>query len=229
MGAPRALQPGSPPWLGPFAAEGSLVRLGEAIVARAGEVCGCDEAGLIIVGRPRAFESVASSSTAIGSAERAQLAGGMGPCVAALTGEDISVPDTSDEQRWPKWAQAVIGLGIASVHCLRLVAGAEETSGMTLGVLALYSRSSIYWAGDADILARHVCVALGALREEEGLRAAVSSRTVIGQAEGILMERYGLGEDQAFAVLRRYSQNANVKLVDVATRVVATRRLPESA
>jgi len=55
------------------------------------------------------------------------------------------------------------------------------------------------------------------------LRVAVASRTVIGQAQGVLMERYGLGPDEAFAVLRRYSQDRNIKLVDIAREIVERR------
>ena len=41
------------------------------------------------------------------------------------------------------------------------------------------------------------------------------------------MERYNLQADQAFAVLRRYSQDYNIKLHDVARELIHTRELPE--
>jgi AmiR/NasT family two-component response regulator len=55
---------------------------------------------------------------------------------------------------------------------------------------------------------------------------AITNRTVIGRAEGILMERFGLTPDQAFAVLRRVSQRRNVKLNQVAEELVRTRVTP---
>ena len=58
------------------------------------------------------------------------------------------------------------------------------------------------------------------------LAQAVEARTLIGQAQGLLMERFAIDADQAFAVLRRYSQNNNVKLRIVADVLVTTRRLP---
>ena len=64
------------------------------------------------------------------------------------------------------------------------------------------------------------------LRTEQGLQEALSSRTLIGQAEGILMERFGIDGERAFEVLRRYSQDFNVKLRDVAAQTVSSRRLP---
>ena len=59
------------------------------------------------------------------------------------------------------------------------------------------------------------------------LELAIANRTVIGQAEGILMERFGIPADQAFAVLRRVSQHRNVKLNRVAEELVRTRETPE--
>jgi AmiR/NasT family two-component response regulator len=68
--------------------------------------------------------------------------------------------------------------------------------------------------------------ALAARREIDQLRIALDSRTRIGQAKGILMERYGVDEDHAFAILRRISQSQNRRLQAIADEVVRTRRLP---
>ncbi len=54
----------------------------------------------------------------------------------------------------------------------------------------------------------------------------MAGRTVIGQAQGILMERFAVDADQAFAYLRRVSQDTNRKLVDLAQDLVANRCLP---
>lgn len=115
----------------------------------------------------------------------------------------------------------------AAELCLRLNSGERQ-----LGTLTLYTDQATGFASAtrqrAVILAQHVSVALAALHEEEHLRVSISTRTVIGQAQGILMERYGISDDKAFAVLRRYSQVTNVKLLTVAENVIATRGLPES-
>jgi AmiR/NasT family two-component response regulator len=63
-------------------------------------------------------------------------------------------------------------------------------------------------------------------REIEQLRRAVESRTVIGRAEGILMERFGIDADQALTFLRRASSHTNRKLVAIATEMAVTRELP---
>jgi AmiR/NasT family two-component response regulator len=70
-------------------------------------------------------------------------------------------------------------------------------------------------------------VALAASQNVANLEMAIASRTVIGQAEGILMERFGIAADQAFAALRRVSQHRNVKLNQVAEELVRTRQTPE--
>ena len=95
---------------------------------------------------------------------------------------------------------------------------------------------NLYWATPrvittdevsfAHLMTRHAALALDASLTVEGLNIALDGRKRIGQAQGILMERHGLDEDQAFAVLKRYSQDNNIKLRDLAEPLVTTRRLP---
>ena len=100
----------------------------------------------------------------------------------------------------------------------------------TLGAMNLYSlRPDAFDADDisnGEALAAHVGVALAASQNVENLELAITNRTAIGRAEGILMERFGIPPDQAFAVLRRVSQSRNVKLNRVAADLVRTRRRP---
>jgi AmiR/NasT family two-component response regulator len=58
------------------------------------------------------------------------------------------------------------------------------------------------------------------------LQAALETRHTIGLAQGLLMGRYGLTEDQAFAYLARISQDRNVKLRELARRLVAGDLVP---
>jgi AmiR/NasT family two-component response regulator len=76
------------------------------------------------------------------------------------------------------------------------------------------------------IFARHAALALSRAWNEAGLDTALDTRKLIGQAQGILMERHDLDEARAFEVLRRYSQDHNTKLRDVAAHLIETRRLP---
>lgn len=94
----------------------------------------------------------------------------------------------------------------------------------------LYSRrTDAFDSEDIDngwALAAHVAVALAEAQNVTHLEFAITARTVIGRAEGILMERFDLSATQAFAVLRRVSQHGNVKLNRVAEDLVRTRKTP---
>ncbi len=101
----------------------------------------------------------------------------------------------------------------------------------SVGVLGLYSKDHDAFGPDeeaiAQILARHASVAVAAARHEESMAAAVDARKLVGQAMGILMERFDLDGDRAFAILKRYSQDTNTKLRDVAQQLIDTRKLPQ--
>lgn len=103
------------------------------------------------------------------------------------------------------------------------------TDGDVLGALSLYSIKP--QAFDPEVVdagylfAAHVGVAVSQLKERKSLQSAIASRTLIGQAEGILMERYGIDGDAAFGALRRVSQNRNVKLREIAAELVETGHL----
>jgi AmiR/NasT family two-component response regulator len=75
-------------------------------------------------------------------------------------------------------------------------------------------------------IAALAAVALARSINDEQLASALATRTTIGQAIGIVMERYQLDADDAFSVLRRISSQDNIKLRDLAAHVVATREVP---
>ena len=114
---------------------------------------------------------------------------------------------------------------------LLLVAMADGTDARTGdgGAVALHRATGALDAADravAEEVAVHARIALAAWDTADDLALGLASRSVIGQAQGILMERFSLDADRAFQVLRRYSQDGNVKLVEVARRVVQTGALP---
>ena len=73
----------------------------------------------------------------------------------------------------------------------------------------------------AEVLGRHASIALSTARQEESLRQAIDARTLIGRAQGILMERFAIDDQAAFEVPRRHSQNTNTKLNEVARILVS--------
>jgi len=113
-------------------------------------------------------------------------------------------------------------------RCRRLFSNDHD-----LGALNLYGKSTSAFSADdvydGTALAAHVAVALAAAQEVESLEQALVGRTVISQATGILMERFDMTPDRAFAVLSRLSQDKNSKLRQLAEQIVPTRTVPAVA
>jgi GAF domain-containing protein len=147
-----------------------------------------------------------------------------GPCVETLRGSAlVTAPTLRHDQRWPRYVPEATQLGVQSQMAVRLYLDDEGT----IGGLNLYSTTSPDVSEDAEAMAQlfatHAAIALGHVQEREGLNKALQSRKVIGQAIGILMERYGMTEDRAFAFLVRTSSHGNIKLRAVAQELVDER------
>ncbi|QGN32109.1 GAF and ANTAR domain-containing protein [Microlunatus sp. Gsoil 973] len=187
---------------------------------------GCDHAGVSLVHRGK-ITTVAATDEVVVTGDKQQYAFNEGPCLQSLgEHETVSSPQLSTDDRWPRWARwATEHLGIGSILCFQLF-----TSEHSYGTLNLYSDRVIAFDGHDEAvglaLAAHTAVAIAARQSIEGLSSAVRSRTVIGQAEGILMERYQLSAAQAFAVLVRVSRDENRKLIRIAEELVDTRKTP---
>lgn len=143
-----------------------------------------------------------------------------GPCLSELRHHEIvSVPRMETEARWPRWSRAVWSEGVRSTLSVRLA-----TYEPYRACLNMYSREVEAFDEDAIdraiIYSRLASVALLKAREISGLRSALHNRLVIGVAQGILMERYGLSLNRSFEVLRRRSNETNTKLRDVAQEIV---------
>ena len=202
----------------------SLETTAEAVVALAMSTIGCEYAGLTVFGK-REFRSLAPSDPLVEQADKLQHALGQGPCVEAAWESDTFVSnDLGQDPRWPEWGPEAAALGFNSLLATRLAAGEH-----TLGALNLYSASPRDFDADdrdfAKMFASHAAATLMSVRQRENLLTALDARTLIGQAQGILMERFGIDADRAFGVLRRYSQARNVKLRTVAEELVSQRSL----
>jgi GAF domain-containing protein len=190
---------------------------------------GCEYAGVIFVRGKHDIETAAATDPIVAKLDAMQMEVGEGPDVSVLDDRlSVIVGDTRTETRWPTWAARVYDTGIRSMLSVRMYTDEE-----TIGTLNAYSTHAETFDIDdqavGHVLARHAAVALGNARKIENLWMAVDARKRIGQAQGILMERFDLTADQAFAVLLRYSQDNNVKLRVVADRLVETRELPIAA
>jgi transcriptional regulator with GAF, ATPase, and Fis domain len=197
------------------------------IVERAVDVVpACDHSGISLRRRHHRVETLATSSEVAATCDALQYELEEGPCLDAIWQEACYLTtDTSNDNRWPRWGPRVAEQGVGSVLSIRL-----STSTETLGALNLYADEvDAFGRDDVDlamIYAQHATNAMSAALLVSGLRAAVDGRHVIGVAQGILMSEHGLDLQQAFEVLRRYSNHANVKLREVAAHVVENGSLP---
>jgi transcriptional regulator with GAF, ATPase, and Fis domain len=209
--------------------EATLPQTVERVLEFARAAVGCGHAAVVFVHSKRRLETVAVTDPAIEDliAKQAELQ--EGPVLSVLDdGHSVVVDDTRTETRWPGWASTAAAMGFRSTLAVPLF-----TSDRTLGTLNLYDAHADHFSTAdlqvAQLLARHAAIAVSRVQTEDNLWRAVDSRKLIGQAQGILMERYALNADHAFEVLRRYSQHSNVKLRAVAQMVVDTRRLPDTS
>jgi hypothetical protein len=142
-----------------------------------------------------------------------QYAEGFGPCTdAAVSGATIVLDTLHPEGRYPGFAAVAASAGITHVLAVGL-----PIPHRSVGALNLYSRVPKAFSPDAIALAESFA---GYLDLVSSLRTAMSSRSTIEQAKGIVMAREHCTADEAFAVLTRVSQHTHVKLRQVAERVV---------
>jgi GAF domain-containing protein len=184
---------------------------------------GVDLAGVLLLGKADSFETVAQTSDLMFQLDELQIRYNEGPCYAAALDEIVvRTDDFREEPRFPKFAPAVVELGVRSALSFKLY-----TADRTAGALNLFGFEPNLWDSEAEtigmVLAGHAAAAILASREGDQLKSALSTRDRIGQAKGIIMERFGVDEVRAFAMLRELSQESNVKLIDVAQKVIGTR------
>jgi GAF domain-containing protein len=189
---------------------------------------GARHASVVLMQRGGRLEPVAATGELVEEAERWQLEVGEGPTHATVNDQtSVLSQDATEDPRWPAWAARVAAIGLRGILSVRL-----RTPATTVGALTLYSETPGRFTETdetvAQLYADHAAVAVTNARSESTLWQAIEARKQIGQAQGILMERFNLTGPQAFSVLRRYSQDHNVKLRDVARRLIATRNLPEN-
>lgn len=190
-------------------------------------------AGLLLADRRGVLHVMAASSERTQELEVFQVQRAEGPCRDSyLTGRPVSVPDLQQAHgRWPQFAPRAQQAGFASVHALPM-----RLQQVNLGTLGLFGTS----VGDLNpedltlgqALADVATVALVQDRAvtdraaiNEQLQEALTSRVALEQAKGIVAQQGDLDMKQAFAVLRRYARDHNLRLTDLAIAVVS-RQLP---
>ncbi|MFY9930244.1 MAG: GAF and ANTAR domain-containing protein [Streptosporangiaceae bacterium] len=147
---------------------------------------------------------------------------GEGPCVEAASKQTvICISDTGDDARWPGFCAEAQACGVRAMLCAPLWVDEE-----CMGTLTLFSQQAAAF-GAPDIKLIELFAALAALSLAEAqrtgnLREAMVNRDLIGQAKGILMERYKIDGETAFGMLARASQDLNLKLAAIARHLTET-------
>ncbi len=182
------------------------------------EIPGGVFAGLSRIGRKRRLTPVHANGLLDPAPWREQFRLREGPSVEALeSGATVSVSALELRDRWPRWSATWTGFHDAgAVRAFPLRHGA-----VVVGVLEVWTRRAEDAARLPRTLPAHVAAHFAIVRRHEHLVQALATRTVVGQAQGITMERFGLRPEPAFAVLRRISQHRNVKLAEIAEELVA--------
>jgi transcriptional regulator with GAF, ATPase, and Fis domain len=186
----------------------------------AGVVDGCEHAGVWQVQRGGDIETAAASNTLLYHIATVENDLGEGPCRDALWHESVvHLEDTDAESRWPRYAARLAGDGVGSMLCFQLFVRED-----TLGVLSLVSgQASVFDEAAREtglMFASHAAIALAGAQSQSHLSQAVRSRQLIGEAVGLLADRYGMSTDAAFGLLARVSQECNTKVRELAARLV---------
>lgn len=198
-------------------------------------IAGVDGASITLIDKDLEPYTFVASNDWVRSIDCKQYEIKQGPCieVAATSAPTSGSADLAESEAWPVFGPAAAALGVRAI----LAAGLSPRPSYgepdsPPGALNLYSRSPYAFstAQREEALLLAAIAGLGvrlvaARTDVDRLREALSSRDVIGQAKGILMERHGIGEAEAFSILRRASNDLNVKLRDVAVRIAGGSKL----
>jgi GAF domain-containing protein len=186
-----------------------------------------DHGSITVIGSRNRLETIASTDRLAEQLDKEQYKLREGPCYdSSWHAQTLTSSSVADDERWPRWAARANALGVVSLLAVELTTVDDQRLG---SINSYWTRPRDITPDDAafmSIFARHAALALAQAWDEDGLNVALDGRKLIGQAQGILMERYDLDEARAFEVLRRYSQDHNIKLRDVAAYLMATRQLP---
>jgi hypothetical protein len=199
-----------------------IVEVANAVVA------GCDMASVTLLEGEKFSTPVYTHTNAL-RVDEVQYSTDEGPCIEALLTGTVHGTAPGWRDQWPEWAAKAEEAGLGSVLAVPL--RIPNTTHLRLGAVNMYSRSkdgfTVTDQETALILSAHAAIAAVVARErmekddqERTFQEALSSRDVIGQAKGMLMERHRISADEAFDALRRSSQGLNSKLRDVAHDLV---------
>lgn len=191
-------------------------------------VPGTEHASVAALDEGDHLETLAATSALAAAIDEAQR-DGVGPAFAVAADHLLVRVDDlgDDDDRWPGFAADAVELGIRSLLVCELPALGPRTATLNLcsgGREAFPATAELI----APVFAARAAIALAHASEVAGLRTAIGSRQIIGQAVGILMERHRVTQNDAFQRLVSASQSRHIKLRDLALRITETGEDPET-
>ncbi|MDF9279284.1 GAF and ANTAR domain-containing protein [Arthrobacter sp. EH-1B-1] len=196
--------------------------LSDLVQAAVEIIPGTDEASISVVLGRKNVDSHAPTGDLPAQVDALQMKVGQGPCLDAVFNErTVLVADMSKETRWPKFSRAAYQLGAHSMLSFQLY-----VEGDNLGALNLYGRQVGAFTEESEhvglLVAAHAAVVFADYQKLDQYKQAMDTRDLIGQAKGILMERFKINDQQAFVILTKASSLTNTKLRDVAVHLAHT-------
>ena len=210
MSAPTSSDPARP------AHEVALETLAQSA---ASNVPGADFVSITVRTSDQQLHTMAATHPVAEQADRLQYELLEGPCYVAVTEERlVLVNDMAASTQFPRYGPKAVELGIGAQAGVHLVENGER-AGLNLysRTRGAFDRSTVQFA---ELFATHAGALLGYAKQVEQLSEALHTRSDIGTAMGILMERYGITNDEAFGVLVRSSSRRNIKLRILAQLVI---------
>jgi hypothetical protein len=207
--------------------------LAQVVALAVATIEGCDVAGICLMGEDGCMLPAYTDAVVV-RIDALQHHFVEGPALEAIAHRvPYWADDLGDDRRWRRFGPEAAAMGMLSMLALPLF-----TDG-TIGAITLYGRGTAAFGADDRanglLLAALAGLAFSSAQSQEDeerrtayLHAALDTREVIGQAQGILMERERITADEAFDMLRRASQHLNLKLREVAQTLVDTGERPDT-
>ncbi|MCZ4549215.1 GAF and ANTAR domain-containing protein [Gordonia rubripertincta] len=182
---------------------------------------GADSADILVIsGRTKQFRSYAATSALPREMDDLQEQVGEGPCLEAARGTTVvRADDLNTETRWPDFCSGATNVGVISMLSFKLY-----TAPNVLAALNVFGKAANAFA-DRDeevglMLATNAAVALQMANSREQFESALASRDIIGQAKGMIMERFRIDAVQAFNLLVKLSQDSNTPVAKLSGQLV---------
>jgi GAF domain-containing protein len=185
---------------------------------------GVESADVLLISGADHFRSVAATSQLAVDIDDLQQRFREGPCVDAAIGHSMVLcNDLREDPRWPQFGEAAVAAGVHSLMSFQLY-----THDARMGALNLFGLKPDVFTPEFEavgaMLATHAAVALIADDARLQFQSALASRDMIGQAKGMIMERFNVDAVRAFELLTKLSQASNIRVAEIAEEIVSRGR-----